>query len=75
MVMTMIDKKRTNHHLYIHILRRISPEHKILKSFELSAFCKDLFFHGLKKRNPDLRDEELLRLYRERLDQCQNRNY
>lgn len=73
--MPMIKMKRSNHYVYINILRRLSPEKKLQKSFELSAFCKDLFFHGLKKRKPDLEEKEIQRLYRERLEKCQNRNY
>ena len=39
-------KKRPNHKLYLEVLRRLSPEQKLLKVFELSAFAKALFIEG-----------------------------
>jgi hypothetical protein len=46
-----------------------------LKAFELTAFSKELFLNGLRKRFPDLTEEELHRIYLERLKKCHNRNY
>ncbi len=72
----MMDiKKRPNHKIYIQVLRRMSPEERLLKAFELSEFAKQLFVHGLHKRYPDLPDEEFKKLLSERLDKCHNRNY
>lgn len=68
-------KQRPNHQLYIQTLRRMTPEDRLLKSFELSEFSKELFLHGLRKRFPDLSDEKIKKLYLERLDKCHNRNY
>jgi hypothetical protein len=68
-------KARPNHSLYIHVLRRMSSEAKLLKAFELTAFSKELFLNGLRKRFPDLTEEELHRIYLERLKKCHNRNY
>lgn len=68
-------KKRPNHKLYIQALRRMAPEAKLLKSFELSQFSRDLFIHGLRKRFPHLSDSDFKKLYLERLDKCHNRNY
>ena len=68
-------KKRPNHRIYIQTLRRMSPEERLLKAFELSEFTKQLFIHGLRKRFPDLPDEEFRKLLLERLDKCHNRNY
>lgn len=53
----------------------MTPEDRLLKSFELSEFSKELFLHGLRKRFPDLSDEKIKKLYLERLDKCHNRNY
>ncbi len=53
----------------------MSPEQRLLKAFELSQFSHDLFLHGLRKRFPDLPDEEIKKIYLERLDKCHNRNY
>ena len=68
-------KERPNHELYIRILREMPAERKLLKTFELSTFTKDLFKQGLRKRFPDLSDEEFQILLRERLSKCHNRNY
>ena len=68
-------KPRPNHKLYIQTLRRMTPEARLLKAFELSKFSNDLFLHGLRKRFSDLPDEEFKKLYLERLKKCHNRNY
>ncbi|HQU32393.1 MAG: hypothetical protein HRU72_08445 [Planctomycetia bacterium] len=68
-------KKRPNHKVYIQALRRMSPEQRLLKAFELSQFSRDLFLHGLRKRFPDLSEAEIKKLYLERLNKCHNRNY
>ncbi|MEK6738933.1 MAG: hypothetical protein AABY74_09735 [Planctomycetota bacterium] len=68
-------KERPNHKLYIQTLRRMSPEQRLLKAFELSQFSRDLFLHGLRKRFPELPDEKIKKIYLERLDKCHNRNY
>ncbi len=71
----MDPKPRPNHRLYIQILRRMTPEQRLKKAFELSAFCRDLFRQGLKSRFPDLPDQEFDNLFRARLEKCHNRNY
>ena len=71
----MDPKPRPNHRLYIEILRRMSPEQRLLKAFELSEFARDLFVHGLRKRFPDLPEAEFKELLLRRLDKCHNRNY
>lgn len=71
----MDAKERPNHRIYIQALRRMSPEKRLLKAFELSQFSRDLFMLGLRRRFPDLSEEEIRKLYLERLDKCHNRNY
>jgi len=68
-------KKRPNHKLYIQVLRRMSPEARLMKAFELTEFSRELFLIGLRKRFPNLTEDELKKLYLERLDKCHNRNY
>jgi len=68
-------KKRPNHKLYVQVLRRMSPEARLMKAFELTEFSRELFLIGLRKRFPNLTEDELKRLYLERLDKCHNRNY
>jgi len=68
-------KERPNHKLYIQALRRMSPDARLMKTFELSEFSRLLFLQGLRKRFPNLSDSEINKLYLERLDKCHNRNY
>jgi len=68
-------KKHPNHKMYIKILRQMSPEERLMKSFELSDFSKQLFIQGLHKRFPDLPDQEFQKLLLKRIDKCHNRNY
>ena len=68
-------KERANHEVYIQALRRMSPEKRLIKAFELSEFVRDLFYHGLRKRFPDLPEEKLKELFLKRLEKCHNRNY
>ena len=68
-------KQRPNHRLYIDTLRRMTPEQRLLKSFELSEFSQALFRQGLARRFPELSADELNRLYLARLEKCHNRNY
>ncbi|MCH8872781.1 hypothetical protein IH824_08430 [candidate division KSB1 bacterium] len=39
-------KKQPNHKKYIQILRRMTPEERLLKAFELSEFSKQLLSTG-----------------------------
>ena len=52
----------------------MSPEERLRKAFEMSAFTKRLFKDGLRRRFPKLSDEALHKLYLERLAKCHNRN-
>jgi hypothetical protein len=71
----MIGKPQPNHRTYVQILRRMTPEQRLRKAFDLSEFAKALFLQGLRTRFPDLSDDEFDRLARKRLDKCHNRNY
>lgn len=71
----MDPKPRPNHRIYISILRRMTPEERLRKAFDLSEFSKQLFIHGLRKRYPDVPEEEFAAILRKRLDKCHNRNY
>lgn len=71
----MNPKNRSNHKLYIQVLRQLSPEARLLKAFEMTEFTRDLFKAGLRHRFPDLTESDLHKLYLERLDKCHNRNY
>ena len=71
----MDPKPRPNHARYIQILRAMTPEQRLLKAFELSAFSKALFIEGLRKRFPNASAEQFHRILLERLEKCHNRNY
>ncbi|MDO8586320.1 MAG: hypothetical protein Q7T82_04710 [Armatimonadota bacterium] len=68
-------KPRPNHRLYIQILRRMTPEQRLLQAFEMSDFTRSLFLEGLRQRFPQLSEDELRNLYLQRLEKCHNRNY
>ena len=61
--------------VYLHMLRRMTPEERLLKAFELSEFTKQLFVAGLHKRFPEASQEEFQKILRDRLSKCHNRNY
>jgi hypothetical protein len=71
----MNPKKRPNHQRYLQVLKTLTPEQRLLKAFELSAFAKALFIEGLRKRFPDASPEEFRRILLARLEKCHNRNY
>ena len=68
-------KPRPNHKIYLRILRKMTPEQRLLKAFELSDFSRKLFKQGLRKSFPDLSEEEFQKLLLRRLDKCHNRNW
>ncbi|MDD5747696.1 MAG: hypothetical protein PHP64_01365 [Actinomycetota bacterium] len=67
--------KDSAHVVYIQTLRRMTPEAKLLKSFELYDFAKECFLHGLRKRFPAATDDEIMVIYLDRIERCHNRNY
>jgi hypothetical protein len=64
-----------DHEAYILVLRNLTPEQRLQKAFELTEMVRQLFKQGLRKRFPDLSDEELHQLYLKRLELCHNRNW
>ncbi len=71
----MDAKPEPNHDIYIAALRRLTPEQRLRKCFEMSAFVRQLFEQGLRKRFSGLGEAEFRKLLRQRLDLCHNRNY
>jgi len=69
--------KSTNngHREYIKIIRRLTPEERLKKCFELNELTKKLFLTGLKNRFPDLSQEEIKKLYLKRINKCHNLDY
>ena len=68
-------KKNPNHAEYIRMLRRMGPEQRLIRAFELSQFARDLFISGLRKLHSDMPEEQFKELVAARLDKCHNRNY
>jgi hypothetical protein len=56
-------KPRPNQGQYREILRRMTDEEKLLKTFELSEMGRQLFKDGLRARFPEKSEEEILKLY------------
>ena len=67
-------KPRPNHSAYLRILRRLSPEQRLLKAFELSDFSRALFLQGLRSRFPEKSEAEIHQIALARLEKCHNRN-
>jgi len=68
-------KKNLNHKEYIKILRKMTPEQRLMKSFELTEFANLLFLTGLRNRFPEFSEKKIREIYIERLNKCHNRNY
>ena len=71
----MNDKPRPNHRIYIETLRRMTPEQRLMKTFELTEQSRALFAQGLRRRFPDMSEVDLHQLIIQRLKLCHNRNY
>ncbi len=68
-------KPQPNHRIYLETLRRMTPEERVAKAFELTEFARSLFREGLRRRFPDASEAELHALYLKRLQKCYNRNW
>lgn len=68
-------KPDPNHARYIEVLRRMTPAMRLQKAFELTQLMRMLLRAGLRKQFPELSDDEIHRLFLERLAKCHNQNY
>ncbi len=75
MIEKTISEARAARREYLRILRRMTPEQRLHKAFELSEFGKKLFLAGLRRRYPDASEEEIWAIYLRRIEKCHNRNY
>jgi hypothetical protein len=71
----MNQKSLSARQRYLEVLRRMTPAQRLAKAMELSDLGKRLFLHGLRRRFPELNDQQLHQLYLNRLARCHNRNY
>ena len=61
------------HREYLKSLRRLSPEARPRKAFELTAMTRELLLHGLRRRFPEKSDEEIRAVALSRIEKCHNR--
>lgn len=66
----MVSPRPTNEERYFDILRRMTPEQRLAKAFELSDYARALFASGVRARNPGLSEPDLRRLVVEELKAC-----
>jgi hypothetical protein len=66
-------KAQPNRRIYIETLRRMTPEQRLAKAFELSDMTRDALRAGLAQRYPDATSEELTGMVIERLERCRRR--
>lgn len=68
-------KPEPNRRIYIEILRKMTPEQRIMKAMELTDMAKMLLWEGLKTRYPDMPETELKKIYLKEWDKGYNQNY
>lgn len=68
-------KPEPNRRIYIEILRKMTPEQRIMKALELTDMAKMLLWEGLKTRYPDMPEFELKKIYLKEWDKGYNQNY
>jgi hypothetical protein len=67
-------KEQPNRAIYIDVLRRMGPEGRLAKAFELTEMTREALRVGLAQRYPSAGPEQIQVLVRERLERCRNRN-
>jgi hypothetical protein len=68
-------KPQPNHAIYLEVLRKMTPEQRLMRAFELSEFTRELFREGLRQRFPEKNESEIHILFLEKMKQCYNRDY
>jgi hypothetical protein len=66
-------KVQPNRRIYIDTLRRMTPEQRLAKAFELSDMTREALRAGLSQRYPDATPQELTAMVIERLERCRSR--
>jgi hypothetical protein len=66
-------KAQPNRRLYIETLRRMTPEQRLAKAFELSDMTREALRAGLAQRYPAATPHELTTMVIERLERCRSR--
>lgn len=68
-------KAEPNRAQYIEVLRRMTPQQRLDKAFELTAMTRESLKRGLRVRFPQDTDEEIEQKFRRRIEQCRNQNW
>jgi hypothetical protein len=71
----MNAKPYPNRKRYHDVLRKMSPEQKVKKMFELNALGKELILAGLQTKYPEMDKNERHTLFLKTIMACHNRNY
>lgn len=71
----MDPKPQPNHQRYLEVLRRMTPEQRLLKAIELSELARQTARDGLRMHFPNLTEPEFHKLFLKQLEKCHNRNY
>jgi hypothetical protein len=67
-------KEHPNRARYIETLRRMTPEQRLAKAFELSDMTHEALRVSLRERYPEAGEAELHSRYIERLERCRSRS-
>jgi len=68
-------KPSLNRERYLEVLRRMTPEQRLQKAWELTESTRELLRAGIRQRHPDTSEADLDRIYLEQLQACHNKNY
>jgi hypothetical protein len=68
-----MSKLQPNRAIYVDVLRRMTPEQRLAKAFELTSMVRQLARAGVAHRNPGLEAAEVDRLTREHIRQWHSR--
>ncbi len=67
-------KPTPNRRLYMDALRKMTPEQRLAKAFELTAMSREALRAGIEQRYPDSSEQQRHEIYLERLGRCRSRN-
>ncbi len=70
-----LEEPRHIRKMRIEIYRKMTPAQRLEIAFDLTEFGRALLKAGLRKLHPEFSEEELHKLYLERLDKAHNREY
>ena len=68
-------KPKLNRRRQLEILRAMTPAQRLEQALELTDFTRQLMKDGIRRRHPEATEQEVHRLFLDRLKQCHNRNY